>query len=128
MKTDEATASESIKLQLDRSLRCVACTSEKAGPFGISAASLLGKYFPDLLVSAEEPMIVETLRGVVEDWTRAVIVASFEEADRCRWIELDVVPVEAGTEDDAVLEIELRDVTDRVEEEKDRKSTPLAQT
>lgn len=117
MKTDEAAASQSIKLQLDRSLRCVGCTSEGAGSFGISATSLVGKYFPDLLVSAEVPMIVETLRGVVEDWTRAVIVASFEETGRLRWIELDVVPIEAGTEDDAVLEIEIRDVTDRVEEE-----------
>jgi PAS domain S-box-containing protein len=117
VKTEGENSSLSIKLQLDQSLRCVACTSERAELFGIPALSLVGKYFPDLLVSAEVPMIVETLRGVVEDWTRAVIVASFEEAGRLRSIELDVIPIEAGTKDDAALEIEIRDVTHRVEEE-----------
>jgi len=76
-------------------------------------------------VSAEVPMIVEMLRGVVEDWTRAVIIASFETSNRLRWIELDVVPLEPETPAAGALEIGIRDVTDRVDEENRQRSSSI---
>jgi PAS domain S-box-containing protein len=81
------------------------------------AAALVGKYFPDLLVPAEAPTIIETLRGAIEEWAEAVIVASCVHAGGSSWIEMNVVPVDAGAADAAVLEIEIRDVTGRVSEE-----------
>ena len=121
---DVDSSNRSLKLRLDESLRCVSSTFNQADLLGISATDLVGKYFPDLLVSSEVPMIIEMLSGVVEDWTRAVITASFEGFGRLRWIELDVVPLEAATPESAALEIGIRDVTDRVGEENQRCSSP----
>lgn len=112
-----ANSIQPLKLRLDESLRIVSSTNDQAEPFGVSASSLIGKYFPELFVPTEAPMIALALRGVVEEWVGAVIVASFEHLDSLRWIELDVVPVDEGTLDGAPLEIKICDVTHRVGEE-----------
>lgn len=122
LKENVGNSNRSLKLQLDESLRCVSSTFDQAELLGIPGTDLVGKYFPELLVSAEVPMIVEMLRGVVEDWTRAVIIASFETSHRLRWIELDVVPLEPETPTAGALEIGIRDVTDRVDEENCQRS------
>jgi len=125
LKENVGNSNRSLKLQLDESLRCVSSTFDQAELLGIPGTDLVGKYFPELLVSAEVPMIVEMLRGVVEDWTRAVIIASFETSNRLRWIELDVVPLEPETCATGALEIGIRDVTDRVDEENRQRSSSI---
>ena len=90
------------------------------------AASLVGKYFPDLFVPAEAPTIIETLRGTIEERAEAVIIASCVDARGSGWIELNVVPVDAGAADAVVLEIEIRDVTHRVSEENRLRASRLA--
>ena len=114
MDAGVANPGQKLKLRLDQSLRCVSSSPDLLEPFGMPAAALVGKYFPDLLVPAEAPTIIETLRGAIEEGAEAVIVASCVHAGGSSWIEMSVVPVDAGA---AVLEIEIRDVTRRVSEE-----------
>jgi PAS domain S-box-containing protein len=117
----DATAENSsrpLKLRLDESLRCVSSSFDGAKALELQSLSLVGKYFPERFRSAEIPMIVETLRSAIEEGVRAVIVASFEESGQYRWIELDVVPFDVVMKDGAALEIGIRDVTDRVGEER----------
>jgi PAS domain S-box-containing protein len=120
-------SSPSLKLRLDESLRCVSSSFNQTESFELQTLSLVGKYFPERFVSAETPMIIETLRSVIEEGVRTVIVASYEGAGKCRWIELDVVPFDVDMEDGAALEIEIRDVTDRVAEEKRLRTSRLAE-
>jgi PAS domain S-box-containing protein len=110
-------AVEAMELRLDESLRCVWSNADRAEPLGLSASSPIGKYLPELLVSSEAPMIIETLRGVVENWVGAVIVACFDHEDTSRWLELKVRRVDPGETDGAALEIEVREVADRIGDE-----------
>jgi len=65
----------------------------------MSPGALVGKHFPDLLTPAEAPVIVEILHRVIENCIGAVITASFEGSNGTRWMQLSVIPIEAGPED-----------------------------
>ena len=110
-------AVEAMELRLDESLHCVWSNADGVGPLGLSASSPIGKYFPELLVSSQGPMIIETLHGVVENWVGAVIVACFDHEDTSRWLELKVRRVDPGETDGAALEIEVREIVDRIGDE-----------
>jgi PAS domain S-box-containing protein len=122
-----ANRGQTLKLRLDQSLRCVSSSPDLSEHFGMPAASLVGKYFPDLLVPAEAPTIIETFRGAIEEWAEAVIVASWVHTGGSGWIELNVVPVDAGAADAAMLEIKIRDVTHRVSEENRLRASLMAE-
>jgi two-component system cell cycle sensor histidine kinase/response regulator CckA len=98
----------SVQIRLDAGLVCTTFKKNGSDSFGLPGESLIGKFFPELLAPSEMSAIVETLRSVVDESRRAFIIASFDLAGGLRWLELDVAPVDAGTEDGAALEITFR--------------------
>ena len=99
----------SVRIRLDPALVCINSMQIGSDSFGLSAVSLTGKFFPELLAPSEMPTIVETLRAVVEEARSAIIIASFDLAGALRWLELDVRPVDSGADDGAALEIVFRE-------------------
>ncbi len=101
-------ADSSVQIRLDSALVCTTYASSGSSSLGFSSASLIGKFFPELLAPSEMPAIVETLRAVVEAQRSAIIVASFDLAGGLRWLELDVTPLDTNAADGAALEITFR--------------------
>jgi PAS domain S-box-containing protein len=101
-------ADSSVQIRLDAALVCMTFSKSGSDSFGLPGESLIGKFFPELLAPSEMSAIVETLRAVVEEPRRAIIIASFDLAGGLRWLELDVAPVDAGAVDGAALEITFR--------------------
>jgi PAS domain S-box-containing protein len=104
-RTGHEASEAALEIRLDRTLRCVSARADEALPLGIDPARLFGKWFPELLASAEAPAIVEVLRSVVGNGVRALVTASLELDGRSRRVELEVVPVDPGEEDAAAIRI-----------------------
>ncbi|MEZ4292956.1 MAG: ATP-binding protein [Myxococcota bacterium] len=105
------------RLRLDASLWCVAATAGATPVPGLGVERLIGKPFADCLASGDAAAVVETLRATLEESSGALIIAAIERGPLTRWIEIEASTLDRPDADGAVLELVVRDATDRVGEE-----------